>query len=389
MDALLFSRKEARYATAMVASRLKPGAGASLGPLKLIQTEPPALPGPGWEHVKVRLAGICGSDLATVDGQASRYFESLASFPFVPGHEVVGERPDGTRVILEPVLGPETRGEVPAWPGAAQADGNDYGHLISGNLEPGLQTGSCSSTGGGWSEVFAAHQSQLHVIDEKLTDESAVMVEPAAAAIHAVLRGDVPDGATVAVIGAGTMGLLAVAALRQFTKVNTIIVAARYPHQHKIAQMLGADLTVVPDELGRSIRRLAGTRVIGSSLGSGVDVTIDAVGSSKSITDAIGFTRPRGRVVLLGMPSEVEMNLTGLWHRETELVGAYCYGTEHSHGDAHTFSLATQMVTDHDLGRLVSELYPLSEYKKAIEHAAQAGPRGLVKIAFDLRTQLS
>jgi threonine dehydrogenase-like Zn-dependent dehydrogenase len=180
-----------------------------------------------------------------------------------------------------------------------------------------------------------------------------------------------------------------VAALRQFTKVNTIIVAARYPHQHKIAQMLGADLTVVPDELGRSIRRLAGTRVIGSSLGSGVDVTIDAVGSSKSITDAIGFTRPRGRVVLLGMPSEVEMNLTGLWHRETELVGAYCYGTEHSHGDTHTFSLASQMVTDHDLGRLVSELYPLSEYKKAIEHAAQAGPRGLVKIAFDLRTQVS
>lgn len=48
MDALLFSRKEARYATAMVASRLKPGAGASLGPLKLTQTDPPVLPGPGW-----------------------------------------------------------------------------------------------------------------------------------------------------------------------------------------------------------------------------------------------------------------------------------------------------------------------------------------------------
>lgn len=386
MDALLFARKEARYAAAMVASRLKPGAGASLGPLKLTQIEPPALPGPGWEHVKVRLAGICGSDLATIDGQASRYFESLASFPFIPGHEVVGERADGTRVILEPVLGPETRGEVPAWPGAAQADGNDYGHLVSGSLEPGLQTGSCSSTGGGWSEVFAAHHSQLHTVDEELSDESAVMIEPTAAAIHAVLRGNVLDGATVAVIGAGTMGLLAVAALREFTKVSTIIVAARYPHQHKIAQMLGADLTVVPDELGRSIRRLAGTRVVGSTLGSGVDVTIDAIGSSTSITDAIGFTRPRGRVVLLGMPSEVEMNLTGLWHRETELVGAYCYGTEHSHGDSHTFSLATRMVKELDLGRLVSELFPLSDYKKAIEHAAQAGPRGLIKIAFDLRS---
>ena len=385
MDALQFSRKEVRYVAAMAASRLKPGAGASVGPLKLTQLDPPELPGEGWEHVTTRLAGICGSDLATIDGQASRYFEALVSFPFIPGHEVVGEKADGTRVVLEPVLGPETRGEVPAWPGAAQADGNDYGHLASGTLEPGLQTGSCASTGGGWSEIFAAHESQLHLVADELTDEAAVMIEPAAAGIHAVLRGDVPDGGTVAVIGAGTMGLTAIAALRKFTKVDAIVVAARYPHQHKAARLLGADLTVVPDELGRAIRRAAGTRVIGSTLGSGVDVTIDAVGSSSSLTDAIAFTRPRGRVVLLGMPNQVDMNLTALWHRETELVGAYCYGTEHGHGDRHTFELATEMVAEFDLGRLVSELYPLSEYRTAIEHAAQAGPRGLIKIAFDLR----
>ena len=385
MDALLFSRKEARYVAAMAAARVKPGAGASVGPLKLTQLDPPVLPGPGWEHVTTRLAGICGSDLATIDGRASRYFEALASFPFIPGHEVVAQRADGSRVVLEPVLGPETRGEVPAWPGAGQADGNDYGHLTAGLLEPGLQTGSCASTGGGWSQVFAAHDSQLHVVDENLSDESAVMIEPTAAGIHAVLRGNVPDGGTVAVIGAGTMGLTAIAALRRYTKVDAVVVAARYPHQHQAARLLGADLTVVPDELGRAIRRAAGTRVVGSTLGSGVDVTIDAVGSSSSLTDAIGFTRPRGRVVLLGMPNQVDMNLTALWHRETELVGAYCYGTEHGHGDRHTFELAADMVGDLDLGQLVSEVFPLAEYQTAIEHAAQAGPRGLIKIAFDVR----
>ena len=385
MDALLFPRKEARYVAAMAASRIKPGAGASVGPLTFTQLDPPDLPGPGWEHITTRLAGICGSDLATIDGRASRYFEALASFPFVPGHEVVAERADGSRVVLEPVLGPETRGEVPAWPGAAQADGNDYGHLTAGVLEPGLQTGSCASTGGGWSEIFAAHESQLHVVVEELSDESAVMIEPTAAGIHAVLRGNVPDGGTVAVIGAGTMGLTAIAALRRYTKVDAIVVAARYPHQHQAARLLGADLTVVPDELGRAIRRAAGTRVVGSTLGSGVDVTIDAVGSSSSLTDAIGFTRPRGRVVLLGMPNQVDMNLTALWHRETELVGAYCYGTEHGHGDTHTFELATELVGDLNLGQLVSELYPLADYQTAIEHAAQAGPRGLIKVAFDLR----
>ena len=98
MEALLFPRNEARYVAAMAASRIKPGAGASFGPLRLTELDPPDLPGPGWEHVTTRLAGICGSDLATIDGRASRYFEALASFPFVPGHEVVAERADGTRV---------------------------------------------------------------------------------------------------------------------------------------------------------------------------------------------------------------------------------------------------------------------------------------------------
>jgi threonine dehydrogenase-like Zn-dependent dehydrogenase len=385
MDALLFPRKEARYAAAMAASRIRPGAGATVGPLRFTQLQEPTLPGDGWEHIRTRLAGICGSDLATIDGKASRYFEPLVSFPFVPGHEVVGERADGSRVVLEPVLGPEARGEVPAWPGAAQADGDDYGHLVAGTLEPGLQTGSCASTGGGWSEVFAAHASQLHPVAGDLSDEAAVMIEPTAAGVHTTLKGRIPAGGTVAVIGAGTMGLAAIAAVRAFTEADALIVGARYPHQRKLASAFGADLVVDPDEIPRAVRRAAGTRVIGSSLGSGVDVTIDAVGSSGSLTDAINVTRPRGRVVLLGMPAEVQLNLTALWHRETELVGAYCYGTEHSHGDVHTFRLAEQLVRDCDLGSLVSELYRLADYRAAIEHAAQAGPRGSVKIAFDLR----
>ena len=183
----------------------------------------------------------------------------------------------------------------------------------------------------------------------------------------------------------GTMGLTAVGAVRRFTGADAIIVGARYPHQRKWAEVLGADLVVDPDEVPRAVRRAAGTRVIGSTLGSGVDVTIDAVGSSSSLTDAISITRPRGRVVLLGMPAEVNLNLTALWHRETALVGAYCYGSEHSHGGAHTFSLAEELVREHDLGQLVSAIYPLADYREAIEHAAQAGPRGSVKIAFDLR----
>lgn len=87
---------------------------------------------------------------------------------------------------------------------------------------------------------------------------------------------------------------------------------------------------------------------------------------------------------MLGMPGTVSVDLTALWHRETELVGAYCYGTEHHHDrEVHTFELATELVTELDLGRLVSATYTIDDYHQAIDHAANAGLRGAVRVAFD------
>src|SRR5205823_1802002 len=94
MKALRFSRDVPRYAAARVAGSLVPGKGAGPGPLKLVDADPPEPPSDEWVEVRPRLAGICGSDLATVDGKSSRYFEPIVSFPFVPGHEVVGDLAD-------------------------------------------------------------------------------------------------------------------------------------------------------------------------------------------------------------------------------------------------------------------------------------------------------
>ena len=113
------------------------------------------------------------------------------------------------------------------------------------------------------------------------------------------LRGNVPEGGTVAVIEVGTMGLTAIAALRKFTQVDAIVVA-RYPHQHKAPVTRRG-----PHRCTRRTRAgcAAGTRVIGSTLGSGVDVTIDAIGSSNSLTDAIAFTRRETSSALAAEPS--------------------------------------------------------------------------------------
>ena len=128
-----------------------------------------------------------------------------------------------SRVVVEPVLGHEARGFEPPFPGASPGDGNDYGHLVSGPLEPGIQIGYCCSTGGGWSGGLVAHRSQIHPVSDGVSDEAAVMIEPTAVGVHAAMKARAQPGATVVVLGSGTMGLVTIAALRHLTEAATII----------------------------------------------------------------------------------------------------------------------------------------------------------------------
>lgn len=389
MKALQIKRSPVKFGLARLTSPVLP---AKVSALDLRSVDDPEHPGAGWQRFDVRLAGICGSDLSLVEGHASAYFDEYVSFPFVPGHEVVGTTADGARYVLNPVLGPAARG-VAVGP-------DDYAHYATGPLEPGIQTGFCCSTGGGWAPWLWAHGSQLHPIPDDMPDERAVLVEPLAGGIHAALmawpaveralgRGERP---IVAVLGAGTMGLAAIAGLRRYLPGEVdVVVGARYPHQIALATALGATTVVQSSKLDRAVRRAAGCHLIGDGpaayLSSGAHVTLDAVGTSDSITDALRITRPRGRVVLLGMPADVKLDLTGLWHRETEIKGAYTYGTETLPDGtaAATFDLAVDTATHYRAERLLSATYRLADHTDALAHAAAAGRRGAVKIAFDLR----
>jgi threonine dehydrogenase-like Zn-dependent dehydrogenase len=228
-----------------------------------------------------------------------------------------------------------------------------------------------------------------------LSDEDAVMVEPAACAVHGVVRAAVPEGGLVVVLGAGTLGLCVTAALRRFALPGTLMVSAKHPDQQAAARRLGADLVVAPSEIRRAVRRTARCLAVGERLSGGADVVIDCVGGRHSLATALAVTRPGGRVTLVGMPAPERIDLTPLWQREIELVGAYAYGTEEIGGSlngngrpAHgrrvrTFDLAFELATDARLGHLVSVRYPLERYREAIEHASAAGPRGAVKIVFE------
>src|SRR3712207_5015195 len=141
MKALVVKRRPARFAAARVASAVDARSRAGVL-LDLKDIDEPSLPAPDWTRVRPRLAGICGSDLATIDGRSSRYFEPIVSFPFVPGHEVVADLgpagPDD-RVVVEPVLACAARGINPPCRGCADGHIDRCERIAFGHLKPGLQ----------------------------------------------------------------------------------------------------------------------------------------------------------------------------------------------------------------------------------------------------------
>ena len=392
--ALEVFRSVPRYVAARTVGKRFPGLLAGpVAPLRLVNRDDPRRPAEGWARVSTRMSGICGSDLATISGRSSFYFSPLVSMPFVPGHEVVGELQDdvdglprGTRVVLDPVLSCAARGVEPCRSCAAGATGR-CDSVTVGHVSPGLQTGYCADTGGGWSGQFAAHRSQLHPIPEGISDRKAVVIEPLACATHAALRAAPEPGAAVLVAGAGTVGVLTLLALREFTEAGRITVVAKHPKQRDLAKRFGA--TAVVDIRGAigAVRRAGRAHRLkpergGEFLLGGVDVAVDCVGSRSSLDLCLRTTRAGGRVVLTGLPTSGP-DLSPLWFRELQLVGAYATGKEQVHGDRQTtFDLAVELASDAPIEDVVGAVYPLRSWRRALDHAFDAGRLGTAKVAF-------
>jgi threonine dehydrogenase-like Zn-dependent dehydrogenase len=395
--ALEFYRSAPKYLGARVVGGKAPGLIAGgLAPLRLVTQKDPEPKREGWARVKPRLAGICGSDLSTIAGRSSFYFSPLVSLPFVPGHEVVGQLLDdckdlkaGQRVVLSSVLACAARGEDPPCPHCAAGNVGRCDRVTVGHLKPGLQTGYCADTGGGWSRLMMAHRSQLWPVPDEIGDEVAVLIEPLACAIHAVFRARIPGGASVHVVGAGTVGILTLLAVKAFTGADHVVVAAKHQKQRAAASMAGADDVVRPEHAVKAVRRadhavkLTPERGTDFLLG-GVDIALECTGSASALDLALRTTKAGGRVVLSGIPSG-GTDLTPVWFRELELVGAYTSGVEDlGNGVTRpTFEMAIELASNLPiLEQLVGTSYPLDRWRDAIDHAMAAGRLGTFKVAF-------
>jgi threonine dehydrogenase-like Zn-dependent dehydrogenase len=401
MLALRYRKSVPRYLFMRAgAKRIKGLETSRLSPLQLEEIAEPILPTPDWVRVKPLLSGICGSDLGTLSAESSPYFSPITSPPFVMGHEVVGVVAEsnsgfftGERVVVEPALGCAVRGIAPPCNYCASGRYALCVNVAKGDISPGIQTGFCHDTGGGWSEgTLVAHPSQLHRVPEDVPDEAAVAIEPLACAVHAALRLDPGPDDTTLVIGAGSVGLFVVAALRKLTDAGHLICIAKHERQRAEALRLGADEVVHPKETYEKLPPLLGAERYKPELGKpvvmgGANKVFECVGASGTIEDAVRLCAPGGEVAFVGMPAvRSSLDLTALWHKEVKLAGAYAYGVEEYEGErVKSFDIALRIAPEVKLESLVGPRFRLREYRGAIAAARAAGPSGHVKVVFDHR----
>jgi len=397
-----------------MSSRWSAAASGALSCIELVVLPPPPLPSPDWVRIQTRLSGVCGSDLSAIGCKGSPYFSPFVSTPFVLGHEIVGNIVEtganvpshwksGARVTVEPALCCEVRGITPSCQPCARGHFAHCENILKGTIKGGIQTGYCSSTGGGWSAAtVVVHHSQLHAVPETLSDEEAVIAEPFACAIHAALKAPREKDATILVLGCGSIGLLTIYAYRASGGQGRVLASARYAHQAEMATAFGAT-EIYRGRAGDAFYRwllertdpaVSPPAVYQPEIGKpvvlgGADAVIDCVGSSASIDDAMRLTRPRGLIVLAGMPGIPHgVDWTSLWYKELNLQGAYAYGFEQV-GGAKTRTM--QMALDFLVGSggtlkpLVNRKFPLQSYRSALESAYHAGQTGAFKTVFEVQ----
>jgi L-iditol 2-dehydrogenase len=358
----------------------------------------PALPGDHWVLVRTRLGGICGSDLAIVGLTASPSTSPFSSFPFVIGHENVGiveavgpavtRIRAGQRVVANPLLPCRPRAIEPPCAACREGRPSRCEHFTDGALPPGVLIGTTRGLGGSWGERFVAHEAQLHAVPEAMSDESAVLVEPFACCVHAV-RAAMPEaGERVLVIGAGSIGLLTIAALRALTPSVVITAIARHTFQAEHAMRLGA-ARVIGGRDDRELAEAAGARLLKTVIGppaavGGFDRTFVCVGGTKAMDSALRFTRAGGTVVLLGNVRHLDgLDWTPLWMKELKLQGSVTYGG-HAGASDDAFGEALVLIADGraDVASLVTHTFPLAEHARALATAMGKANAKSVKVAF-------
>ncbi|HXQ24309.1 MAG TPA: alcohol dehydrogenase catalytic domain-containing protein [Candidatus Acidoferrales bacterium] len=327
------------------------------GRFELRDVEPP-VPGAGEAVIKVRSCGVCGSDLHFFQGSFPRP-------PVCPGHEISGEVVDvgadaggrraGDRVAIEPLV---------VCRECAYCRTGDY-QLCRDFRVVGMMLD------GGFADYLRMPAYALFPLPATVDYEVGALTEPLAVAVHGVRLANVRLGDRVLVLGAGTIGLLSVAAAKAAGAAE-VWITARHPHQSAAATMLGAT---------RVFTGNAAAELSAAAHAALIDVVIETVGgAADTMNDAIQLVRPAGCVAVLGVFTTLPVvNALLLVVKEVRMVGSLTYGRPGPRAD---FDVALQLLAaqPETFRRLITHRFPLAEITRGFEAAADKRS-GSIKVA--------
>lgn len=282
--------------------------------------------------VRVRLAGICSTDL--------QIFKGYMGFQGVPGHEFVGEVSEGPADLI----GKRVVGEINFACGMCE-----YCARRLSRHCPSRRVMGILNADGSFAEYLAVPAANLHLVPENVADEEAVFTEPLAAAFEILEQVHLRPADEVVVLGDGKLGLLCSQVLH-LTGAHVTVVGK---HQNKlgILQKLGIHTVTLTD--WKPYR---------------VDIVVEATGSASGFKLAIDTVRPRGTLVLKSTVAEDHtLSLAPLVINEVTVVGSRCG----------SFLPALRALAQKSIAvtPLINKVYPLAEGIEAITHAAR--PRTL------------
>ncbi len=335
---------------------------------------PVTTPGPGMALVKVRAISVCGSDLhyyreaGIGDSRVGAAAGSSKIEPLVLGHELAGE------VVA---LGSDVPGAHGLHPGTAVAVDpaiacNACEHCLAGhpNICPNVRFAGTPPTDGGLQEYLTWPAHLLYPLPAGMSHETGALLEPLGVGIHALDLAKLRLADTVAVLGAGTIGLLAIR-LARLSGAARVFATDLLPARLAAARAFGAHdaLDVSREDPVRAIRALTGRR--------GVDVVIECAGAEQTPGQAVELVRPGGTVVLVGIPSDDRTAFPASQARRKGVTIKLARRMKHVYHRAIALVEAGMI----DLSPLVTHRFPLTKTPDAF--AALDRGDGIVKVVVE------
>lgn len=333
------------------------------GSLALVE-RPDPVPGPGELLVAPEAVGICATDIEILDGVMAYFRAGDARYPIIPGHEWIGRVLACGAGVGGFGLGDTVVGDPSAGCGDCDRCRAGRYHLCARRTETGIigQDGAMATR-------MIARATATHVVGRPAWDGGA-LIEPASVALNAARHAPC-RGATVLVLGAGAIGLLALQWARLEGAKRVIVANASRVDRLDLARRLGADRTLVlprdPPQAVASVRELAAD--------DGIDVVLVCTGAIAGLDLAVAVTRPGGTVVIVGLfgDARVPIDVDTVVTNDLRLIGV--------NGSPHLWpeTIAAVMSGDVVLDELVSHRFPLHRASEAIELARRAPP-GVMKV---------